>query len=597
LESTSPTTGNLRTLLDNPKFTLDKIPDYPKFEYLYAKGGEKTFDIADDIVFGDHRQIIPFEREAEPGEILRDVDLRYRVDVSDNLLYRGKIRDDSENNQIYQEILMDYCSSDILFFINVFCWTFAPGKPPLPFILYDFQEDILTWFLWLIKWRLSGAVEKSRDLGLSWLAIALFAYVLCFCDNAVAYLFSMTEAEVDSKNEDSLFGKLRMLLENLPPWMTGNWVRGGYDDAKERIDKLLEIRFPSTNSRISGKLTGGQGGRSGRALVSVYDEQAFIENAGEVLAASAGLSPTDIYVSTVNGMGNAFAEITHREGTLKKSPHWSQHPLKNDKWAILERSKPKYTEERWNQEHEIDYQGSTSGRVYPTFISAKRKRLTSKETWCHMQEDWFFDYDPDYDVYVGLDFGISDPNSVIYMQRKPVPPEFSHKTPYSDIYIIFDEDENRDQTDDELALMLNNKGYKFIDLVGDLRSANRRNSDGKTLAMNLRKHGLHIVGKRNTEDAPIKTVRRRLSYPASIAFYRHGCPKLIESVQNWAFPTDKNTGLPLAGSSPKHDKYSHLNKALAYLIDWMDMGKEVERIKKKKPLKKWGFNEFRKYNI
>lgn len=586
---------NIRTLRKEPIFTPDKIPTYPKFDYLIAKGGETTYDIDDDLKFADPRPVIPFEREALPGEILRDVDLRYRINNTENLLYRGQIRSDAEKNERYQQLLMDYCADDILFFINVFGWTFRPMEPPIPFILYDFQEDIVTWFLWLIKWKLSGLVEKSRELGLSWLAIALAAYVIIFIDNAVGYFFSMTEDEVDNKNEDSLFGKLRLFLESLPEWMRGGWNKSGYDQNKERIDKLLEIKIPERNSRMTGKLTGGQAGRSGRSLFSLYDEFPFIENDRAVLSASASLSPTKIYVGTVNGMGNAFAEIAHAPGTLKKSPHWSQHPLKNNKWAILERSKPEYTEEIWNQEHEIDYQGSTKGRVYPKFISRVSK--AESDRWCHVQDDWYYEYDPDFDVDVGLDFGISDPNSVVYLQKKEVPVHFQDKTPFKEIYIIFDEDENRDQTDDELAVMLNGKGYKYGTIVGDLRSGNRRNSDGKTMIMNLRKHGLHVVGKLNTEEAPIKLVNRRLSYPASIAFSRKGVPYTIEAMQNWAFPTDKNTNLPKHDVSPLHNKYSHKMKALAYVIDYLDKGKEVERITRGRRNVNWNFNPFRRYNI
>jgi hypothetical protein len=591
--------GNVRTLLEDP-IPLDQIPEYPKYELLVAEGGETTFDISDFCKFGDGRPVIPFERKAEQGEFLRDKNMRYKADIHENLMYRGDVLMKAANNERMQLLEMQRCASDILYYINVFCWTFVPGKEPIPFILYDFQEDIATWMLWLIKYELGGAVEKSREMGLSWLTIAVLSYLILFYPSNVGYLFSMTEGEVDNKTEDSLLGKLRVLLMRLPEWIRGGWKKGGKDEYGDTIDKLLEIKIPKTESRINGKLTGGQSGRSGRAVVSFYDEFAFIENAGAVLASSATLAPCEIYVSTVCGMGNEFARITHEPGVLKKSPHWTEHPLKNPKWAILERSKPKYTEERWNQEHEIDYTGSTSGRIYPRFITRVNSSELDIPQWGHLQEDWYYAFDPDYDVLVGMDFGISDPNAIVYAQEKPTPPEFAHLNPYQSTLIIFDEDLNRDQTDDELALMLRRKtedyGYRYKTYVGDLRSANRRNSDGKTMSLNLLKHGINLIGKYNTEDAPIKLVRKRLAYPGAIAFYKFGVPMIIEAVQNWSFPTDKNSGLPKPGAKPNHDRYSHHNKALAYLVDHIDAGNKTEKRKRGRVVN-WDYDPLNNFSL
>jgi hypothetical protein len=577
--------GNLLSLLDDP-IPPEKIPEYPKFDLLIAKGGEKTFDIPDECKFADGKQVIPYEREAVKGEVLRNVSMEYRIDNTKNMFFRGERLRECANNPRARELEMAYCASSILYFFNVYGWTFSPKQGTVPFITYPFQDDILTWWLWLVKLELSGLVEKSRKLGLSWLSQGIIAYLGIFNPDFISYEFSMTENEVDNRRGDSLFGKLRIFLTGLPEWMRRGWVEFGKDSNGETTDKKMDILFPENKSAVSGKLSGGQGGRSGRSNLNVYDEMAHIEQDEELLDASTSMTDTEIYISTVKGMANAFARIAHEPGTFKKSPHYTEHPLKDDKWAILERSNTKYTVEKWAQEMDISYETSTSGRVYQMF-----KSRANKGEWSHVQETSFVDYDPNYDVYVGLDFGLSDPNSVVYMQKKPMPTEFQNIL--GDCLVIFDEDENRDQFDDKLAKMLLDKSYIYTLLVGDMRTGERRNSDGTTLIQNVGKYGLNIVGRYNSADAPIKAVKKRLEFPGAFVINKQRCPKMVTAMQNWAFDRiNKATGLPESGAKPDHSAYSHLNKALAYLIDYMEGG-TIEKRRHKKS-KNWNFNPINK---
>jgi hypothetical protein len=177
------------------------------------------------------------------------------------------------------------------------------------------------------------------------------------------------------------------------------------------------------------------------------------------------------------------------------------------------------------------------------------------------------------------------------MQRKPMIPGFQNIL--GDCLVIFDEDENRDQFDDKLAEMLLDKGYEYKLLVGDMRTGERRNSDGTTLIQNVGKYGLNITGRYNSADAPIKAVKKRLEFPGAFVINRHNCPGVVTAMQNWAFNRiNKETGLPESGATPDHSSYSHYNKALAYLIDFLEGG-EIEKRRHKKP-KRWYFNPINK---
>jgi hypothetical protein len=571
--------GNVRTLLKDP-IPFENIPIYPKFEIMVAKGGEITFDIDPTIKFADGNSVIPFERPAEKGEWLRDQSMMFVADTRANRLYRGEVLQRCLAKPHNIQLEMKRCASDINYFANVYCWTFIPGRLPVPFVLYDFQEDLLTWVLWLNKMHLTGILDKSRKMGLSWLTQVITAYLVLFFDNQIVYHLSITITEVDNRTPDSLMGKFRMLLNELPEWMRGGWKEFGKSEEGEAIDKLMEIKIPRTGSRVEGQLTGGQAARGGRSNMNVYDEFPFVENARETLNSATSVVDSKLFLGTVNGMNNEFARMRWKPGALVKSYHWSVHPLKDEKWSILERSDPIFDVERWAQEYDMQYETSTSGRVYPRFVSKLREKNseTYDNKWVHVIDEKhphydYFQYDPNYDVHVGLDFGLSDPNAAIFLQIKPQLPNWPN--PFGNIMIIFGEHLEYGETDDELADMLVSMGYPYGIIVGDERSLNRSNSDGGSYRKNIKKRsGIHVYGRRNSAMSPIKVVRHRIATPGALAILKNSAPKVVESIQNWSFRIDKDTGKPLTGQDPRHNQsfYSHFNKGFAYFCDYYEGG-------------------------
>ena len=74
------------------------------------------------------------------------------------------------------------------------------GLPALaPFLLFPRQEEWVNWFMDRWKRREPGLVDKSRELGLSWLTICLAATVCLFNDGVVAGFGSRKEEYVDKK--------------------------------------------------------------------------------------------------------------------------------------------------------------------------------------------------------------------------------------------------------------------------------------------------------------------------------------------------------------------------------------------------------------
>ena len=544
----------------------DKIPHVPDVKHTIAKEGDLTWDIPPGIKFGDGQRVVPFQRDARVGERIRDEEMRFVLDIRENLEFRAKIKLACEDNIMAQEWHKRCCKNSIIFFCNAWCWTFHPGKQPQPFIAFDIQKEILKWFVWCVRLKLSALLEKSREGGASWMSMIVLAWLVLFFPGYVTYTLSMIEDSVDSDTEDSLMGKTRYLFDLMPDWMTGGWQR-----KMKGHDKKMSIIIPETKGTIQGKLSGGKAGRGGRANAAIYDEFAHVEASKEVLDASSSLAFSEIYVSTVRGMNNAFAMIRFSPGAIlfqyngKNGFHWSNDFRKDEKWSIRERAKPKYTEERWAQEQEIQYETSTSGRVYPKL----RSFVSSPLEWCHFRTGKYAEYDPAYPVVVGIDFGLSDPDAVVFGQIKTEHEDFTNTT-HGDCLVIFEEFQARDLSTPQLCEMLLSKPYKYKVFVGDLRTGQNRHKNSKVSIIDyMRKYGIQIVGKRNSAAAPILEVRRRIDVPGCFLVNEINCPLLREALQQWSYPIDKNSGLPQVNSDPIDNQYSHLNKALAYLCDYL----------------------------
>lgn len=561
----------------NDAISPEKIPMYPRFDLKIAKKGDTTFDIHPDCKaeFGDGRRVDTVRREAEPGEVLRNADLKMLIDTTANLKHRGLVIAKCKDDPVNQEIQKIYCRSNILYYINTFCWITEPGSEPIPFISYDFQDNLITWVLRGIVFHESLLLEKSRKVGATWMMRVIHGYLNLFNRNNISLSMSMNKEDVDNFTTNSLFGKQRCIYDNHPLWM-----RGGWEEGDKITDKQMYIGIPDNNSYHEGALTGGSAKRGGRVSFIDYDEFAHIQMDVETTDASVQLADAELFLSTCYGMDNEFARMAHDPAQKKMRIHWTENPLLDWKWALRERGKSKYTEDKWNTEMEITYSGSVPGKVYPKFMSQDK----GPNVWSHVKTGKFFDYDPALPVDVGIDFGIQAPNSLIFTQTKQCPSHFENE--FGSTIVCIGEAEATGQTSKKLADMIHKPGYNIRHYVADMYSAVNRDFEGHTLISLMAGHGIHLVGNRyKDQDGPISCVRRRLEMAGGIAFNPQLVPWMITCMQQWGYPVDKNTGIIIPGSKAKHNKYSHMSTALFYLVAYLDG--YMESIKTKKKAGQW----------
>lgn len=255
------------------------------------------------------------------------------------------------------------CRDDILFYLNAFCWVFEPrDKQVYPFITWPFQDKIIRRMVKALG-RHDILIEKSRDMGASWMCLAVFEHSWHFEENVSYLLVSRNESFVDDTgNPKALFWKIDFLHKFQPPWLLPKLTRSS-----------MHLHNDDTGSTIDGESTNKDVARGDRRTAILLDEFAAVENGYSILNATADATDCRIFNSTPKGTGNAFYDT--REKMMQAYPervlraHWSEHPHKAEglyydldgrprsPWYDAECQRRPHPQEI-AQELDIDYLGS-----------------------------------------------------------------------------------------------------------------------------------------------------------------------------------------------------------------------------------------------
>lgn len=222
---------------------------------------------------------------------------------------------------------------DPAFFVSEFVWTYDPREPNpfLPFDLYEDQERALRFLQDLMERGKDGILEKSRDMGATWLTAAFAVWAWLFKDGAAIGFGSRKLALVDTIGDPkSIFDKIRFIIRNLPPWLLRARA-GGFDQTKH--DNFCKILNPANGASITGE-GGDEIGRGGRTTIYFVDEAAFLPRPLLVDQALSANSRCKIYVSTPRGANNPFATKRLSGRFPVFTLHWRGDPRKTA-WAVV----------------------------------------------------------------------------------------------------------------------------------------------------------------------------------------------------------------------------------------------------------------------
>jgi hypothetical protein len=248
-------------------------------------------------------------------------------------LWRKNLRQAAINDLDLRVYLLSACQHSFHFWINAFCWTYRQkyvdgrGNERLikgeeshhPMITWPIQDETATELIEAINHGTDVNLEKSRDMGASWLVLYITDWYFLFQKNVNIGLVSRKEVLVDNRGDmDSLFEKIRYNHRMMPGWML-----------PKMYERYMHLQNRELNSTIAGESTNQDVGRGGRKTFYVVDEAAAITNAEEIESSLSQNTPCQIWVSTPKGPMTQF-HVRLKEGRGKRiQMPWWRHPEKS----------------------------------------------------------------------------------------------------------------------------------------------------------------------------------------------------------------------------------------------------------------------------
>ncbi len=282
--------------------------------------------------------------------------------VAANLAFRGYVLLRCKYDRKFRKFVVKLCRDDILFFINTFVWQFNPnaiGQGSTengPFVTWGVQEEAVEEILYCIRHRKDLAIEKSREMGASWLCLIVMTWFILFHRYKKFLCVSKDESSVDSPDFDSLFWKIDYILEHLPKWL------------KPSIRRVkLRITNKEFKSAITGVASTADAGVGGRATAIFGDEFSLHKHDFAFLKHTANTTGCRIFNGTHRGSGTALAAITDAENPLssvirKFRMHWSRHPDKAEGAYHYDNVTQKVVPHDPLYEYPPDFKFDTSGK-------------------------------------------------------------------------------------------------------------------------------------------------------------------------------------------------------------------------------------------
>lgn len=253
-----------------------------------------------------------------------------------------------------RELWYGRCQESPLLWLNLFAFTYLvkeidadgierPAKHPfIPFITWPVQDDGIMQLVECIESGEDAIIDKSRDMGASWIVCALADWYWLFRPDSHSLLVSRVEDLVDAPGDpDTLFWKIDFLNRNLPPWMLPTLEPGAYQRGGS-CRSHMSLKRDDTNSTVMGQATTAHVGRAGRKTFVVFDEMAAIQHATAAWQSAADTTACRIGNSTPLGPGTEFTK-QRNHGLATGSPRvvvfdYSDHPGKGGgrEWRIDE---------------------------------------------------------------------------------------------------------------------------------------------------------------------------------------------------------------------------------------------------------------------
>lgn len=252
---------------------------------------------------------------------------------ADNLRWRRDLMRAADTSDSTRRQLIAASSKSPLFWLNAFGWTYRPkmttdtgveialtgNQTHVPFITWKVQDEAILTLKDCVEQGKDGLINKSRDMGASWLGVALIQWFWQFRGNVSFLELSRKEALVDRRGSlDSLFEKHRYLLNWQPNWLQPRNVR----------DTYMHLENRDNGSVIDGESTNKDAGQAARSTAVLLDEFARVQNDEAIDLATADTTACRIFNSTPGAPNAQFTKIYRQRRAVIIELPWWRHPEK-----------------------------------------------------------------------------------------------------------------------------------------------------------------------------------------------------------------------------------------------------------------------------
>ena len=465
----------------------------------------------------------------------------------------------SQSNTAAQVLLWNLCKREenlaegCIFFIENFCWTFDPRSKNknLPVILFDFQRDFIRYVVSHIDEGRNFLIEKSRDMGMTWLLVYVFLWYWLFREGSAMLMGSYKEVLVDDGvNTGAIFGKLEFTIRHLPKWL----LPQKFNINKHRTK--LKLVNPENGNIITGDTMHANFGRGARMTAIFYDELGFWESAKEAWEAGSQTTGCRIGNSTPHGK-NYFWKIRESGKYDLLTLHWKLHPLKDQTWYQYEVATN--TDETVAQEIDLNYEKSLEGKVYLEW----------------QPEVGFYPYNDNYPLYVGCDWGKEDGTAIIWAQvieNKFRIVDAYYKTgetidffvPFLTGYVPSDHFRYNKK---EIEKIEEHRKWRRGTVYGDPAGRFTSAVTNQSVFSILRDSGIYVNWDEKWKEFPTRKTAVKMRVRGGVELHKNDDTEYMSlCIEQSSYPKSRVDGQDAVRAiKPKHDWTSHHRSALEYL--------------------------------
>lgn len=451
--------------------------------------------------------------------------------------------------------------TDPIFFIETYLKTFDPRPEAAPhhldFILYDFQKEYVRGLVKAIQEGYDLFDEKSRDMGVSWLALAVRFYMWLFVDGYQGLVGSRKEDYVDNGTLDSLFGKLDYLIQNIKDPLI---LPAGFETSKHRT--YMKLINPANGNVLKGESANKNFSRGGRYKDVFFDEFGFWPDARNSWTAAGDATHCRHAVTTPPDEPSYARTLRFSDKIKIRTWHWTLHPHKDKAWYAYEQTRR--TQEEVLHELDISWEYSNTGRPYPEISRVVVGRHA---------------YDPKVPLYLSIDLGL---DAIALGWYQPVP--------NSNLIKLVEAFETSDHiidwclpmfglsqylaepictacgkvhsfiyTDEELAFISRVRDWQPDIFFGDPSGKAKHVESGVSAYSILQEHGIEVqVNEQENEWVPRRDAAKRM-LPRLVVNDTPRTQWWLECMKNARYPKrDEDTSQAVnAITKPVHDWTSH----------------------------------------